>query len=53
MLQHWSLTLDEALSTFLLDGKARRFTPCTLEHYQTRVGGFFVFLKSHGVDTIA
>ena len=53
MLEHWSPTLDEVLNTFLLDGKARRFTPRTLEHYQTRLGGFFAFCRSHNVDTLA
>ncbi len=53
MPERWSPNLDEALDTFLLDGRARRFTPRTLEHYQTRLGGFFVFLQGQDINTIA
>lgn len=53
MQERWSPSLDDALNTFLLDCKARRFTPRTLEHYRFRVGGFFVFLKSEAVTTLA
>lgn len=53
MIEHWSPSPDEALSTFLLDGKARRFSPRTIEHYQIRIGAFAAFLNGHSITTIA
>lgn len=44
-------TLDYALREFLLEGKARQFTPATLAHYRGRLGEFVRFAAD--LDAIA
>ncbi len=46
MQEHWSPTTDKAVNIFLTDRKANR---CTLEHYQSRLGGFSRFLASQNI----
>ena len=53
MQVHWSPSLNEALSSFLTDRKAKHCTPRTLEHYQTRLGGFLRFLATQEVQTLS
>ena len=53
MQERWSPSPTEALETFLLDCRARRFSPRTIEHYQTRIGAFAAFLHEQGVSTLA
>lgn len=53
MQERWSPSPNEALSTFLLDCRARRFSPRTIEHYQQRIGAFATFLHEQGISTLA
>ena len=40
-------TIRSALETFILDSKARQCTAPTLEHYQSRIGGFDRWFADH------
>lgn len=52
MIEHWSPTIDEAVNSFIIDRKANRCTPRTLEHYKTRLGAFSQFLTGQTVSHI-
>lgn len=52
MIERWSPTVDEAVNNFIIDRKANRCTPRTLEHYKTRLGGFSRFLTSQQIHCI-
>lgn len=45
-------SLDYALREFLLEGKARQFTPATLAHYRGRLGEFLRFAADQDVTTV-
>lgn len=45
-------SLDFALREFLLEGKARQFTPATLAHYRGRLGEFVRFASDHGAVSV-
>lgn len=53
MQEPWSPTVDDAVNSFIIDRKAKRCTPRTLEHYQIRLGGFSRFLTSHNIHHIS
>lgn len=53
MVEHWSPSLEETVNVFLTDRKAKHCTPRTLEHYETRLGGFLRFLAEKGITTLS
>lgn len=53
MQEHWSPILDDAVNSFIIDREVNCCTPRTLEHYQTRLGGFSRFLTSQNVHHIS
>ncbi|MEZ4870430.1 MAG: tyrosine-type recombinase/integrase [Caldilineaceae bacterium] len=53
MQERWSPTIDDAISSFIIDRKAKRCTPRTLEHYQTRLGGFATWTAAQDIHHLS
>ncbi len=52
MQEHWSPSIDDTVTSFLIDRKANRCTPRTLDHYHFRLGAFSQFLTAQNVAHI-
>ena len=45
-----TVSLQEALETFLFDAMARRLAPSTIDYYRVKLGYFIAWAESHGVE---
>jgi site-specific recombinase XerD len=52
-VERWSPTKTEAYESFMLDAKARRCTPATLEHYKHRLKPFLSFLDDQQINNLS
>jgi site-specific recombinase XerD len=52
MVQRRSIQLRDAFSVFLVDRKARGFTPSTIVYYEQKLGAFITWAEKQGVKTV-
>lgn len=52
MIQQLSTLIGKAYDIFMLDNRARRFTPKTMEFYRCQLQPFFCWCTMHGVDRL-